>query len=279
MTKLTLKNSLGEAVMAGGGNSHIRLTALSGLEFVPKSYGTVKFSETDGIQTVTDVHTERTITGKGDIFFTSDEEIKKLYSVFLKKGEIFLTSKGKSYKCGYKPSKFETEKQGNHVVSFVFQIICDSPYFLPYRSEKKDIYKRQDMINGDVTLPAVFTARETKTYVVNKGHKKCEPTINLYYAKDLEGTSDNGVIIKNATTGQFIKFNGKVKDYGSVAVNVSQRKAYAGSGEDISRLLSNDTYLSEFFIETGSNEIEILNNNLSESIYADIEYCPLYLGV
>ncbi len=280
LTKLSFTNPLGKVDMTGGGTSHIRIISVSGLEFVPKNYGVIRFSDTDGIETVTENHTERTITGKGDIFFKSYEEVKRLQSVFMEKGEITVTKNGRKFKCGYKPGKFETQREGRYILSFVFQVICDSPFFTAETSESVYLRKRINMVSGTgVTLPAVFTKREQKVSVINKGHKRTEPVIKITYAKPLSGSLNGGIVIKNNTTGKFIKFTGKAKDYTAFDIDIKQRKVLSKDGADISSCLSDDTYLSEFFLNVGVNEIEVINSNLSEDISAKLEFDPLYLGV
>ena len=72
MTKLNFENPLAKVMMFVGGDYPVRLTHLEGLEFVPKIYHTVKYSDCDGQDTISQVHGVRTITGSGDIFAASE---------------------------------------------------------------------------------------------------------------------------------------------------------------------------------------------------------------
>lgn len=279
MTKLTFKNPLSEVSMFGGGNYPIRLTKLEGLEFVSKSYVSVKYSGTDGINTISQTHNERIISGNGDIFLFSEQEVNKILNVFAEPGTLFVTKNGITRKINYKPGEFDIARKNGHCFVFTFQVICDNPCFEGMYPHSVNIYERRNKVSGNVTLPCVFTERFTCVTVLNKGQKKAEPVISVVFLEDAEGVENNGFIIKNISTGQRLKFLSTVKEHKTVTVDIANRKVVSESGEDLLKYLSDDSYLSDFCMEAGVNRFEFENLNKSENLLANISYTPLYLGV
>lgn len=279
MTKLNFENPLANVTMFGGGDYPVRLTQLEGLEFVPKSYHTVKYSLCDGVDTISQVHDVRTITGNGDIFVTSERQVSELCDVFAEPGTLSVTRGNVTRKIAYKPGEFEINRKSRHLFVFTFQIICDSPCFEAITRHKASIFERKNMVFGNVELPIVFTERKTRVNHKNKGHKRIEPLITVKFIGDASGLVQDGFIIKNHTTGQEIKFLSQVKNFGSVIFDISQRKVLSESGENLEKYLAQETYLSDFWVDAGQNDLEFINLNTNENVYAELSYIPLYLGV
>ncbi len=275
MTKIILKNSLGEICLFGGGNNKIRLTAIKGLEFVPKSYKTVKYSGTDGLDTVDEVHSSRTITGSGDIFITTLKELNALYNVFAEKGEITVFKDRNKYKNSYKPISFEITDKYPKCFTFVFQIVCDNPCFLALEPERKNIFSRQDLVKEGFVLPTAFTQRVFSVKLINKGHKKAEPVITVKN-NILEGETFKIQII-NHTTGQSLSLENVLSETEKIVIDIKNRKITNQNGENIDILLSADSYLSDFYITTGINEIEFYSDK--DGLMSEIEFYPVFLGV
>ena len=279
MTRINFKNALSDTVMYGGGNYPIRLTSLDGLEFVPKKYHTVTYSGTDGADTVCQVHDRRVITGSGDIFITSKLQLNNLCNVFSEPGILTLTRDNVTRKTKYKPSQFDIKRKNEKCFVFTFQIICDNPCFEALNNHNIDLFKRENLVFGSVSLPAVFTKRINEAKFINKGHKKAEPVIYVKYISDASGSSKEGFVIRNKKTNQEIKFTDEVKKHGTVIFNISDRTVKSKDNENLEKYITQDTYLSDFFVDTGLNDFEFINLNTSENVVAELSYLPLYLGV
>lgn len=275
MTKIILKNSLGTLCLFGGGNNKVRMTAIKGLEFVPKSYKTIKFSGCDGLETVEDVHSPRTVSGSGDIFISSPKELNVLYNAFAQKGEMTVIKNQNKYKTSYKPISFEITGKYPKCFTFVFQIVCDQPCFLSFEPKREDVFSRQDMVREGFVLPAVFTKRISSIKLMNKGHKKAEPVIRV--KNNIKEGEAFKVKIINHTTGQSLALQNILPGTESIVIDINNRKVTNENGDNLESLLTADSYLSDFYIDTGINEIEFCSEK--DGLMAEIEFYPLFLGV
>lgn len=261
-------NDAGSVIFGGSSAdaSPFRLTGAEGFSPPSKVFTAAEFPGIPG-QVTTEARTgARVITLSGD-FLLSGENIKmyeRLLQILDSDGWLCVYSGGKKRKIRAMCSDFAEGERNGGFVSFAMQFTCDSPFFEDFEPMKKYIFKRTDRIDSRFTLPGIFTGRISKGDILYGGSAKSEPIISIKILSDAGAHTDDSIEIRNNTHGESIKLLYTPKKGEVITVDIADRKIYSDSGENLLCFMSEDTYLDEFALYPGKNEIEVVSSGYGE---------------
>lgn len=269
--------SKGGTVKMGGPFCDIQIIALSGFEMPSKAYDTIEFAGENGVTTTGSKDMARTLTISGDIY-GGQKQIAAMLKVFYYEGDLYCEFDNVKRKIGCKAINMEdVERQGQSGINrFVVQFQADYPYFNDFNDTVKHISERKDLINGDFVLPCVWTEFCQSGVVRNTGDKIIFPIINITATNSTEST-DATITVTNNTTGAFIKLNYVMKQGEVITVDLSTRRIKSDINGNITNRISNDTVLSNFYLDLGDNEIAFETDADNQFLTATVEYNRIYL--
>ena len=307
MIYITYENETGRLHLNGGNGIYPwKVIDISGLELAGKSLNTAVYPSQVGQTTVSETVDFRTITMSCDVYSRNSNrfEISKALKILNEPGILsFFSSYGKRKIKARCVSAVPGERHGGYQ-TFALQFVCDYPYFEDWDDTTIPIYKIEKLIgsgkrywyendelkystispdekgSAQFILPCMFSRRTTDATVMNIGDVDTEPIIiitilgnanegNLIIYKD-KGT-DAEQKLELMFTGDYIPENGDV-----ITVDIPKRQIYNQKGDNLLPCLSQDSFLSDFWLNKGKNMIEV-ENEVSTSCTVVCKYSNKYV--
>ena len=286
MMKLLFENEAGRLLMSGGGRQRCRnglyLQRIHGLGLPEKEYLTAGYVNQPGQTLISSKDSVRLITLSADLCCTknAEPELRRLLKVLYTPGVMTLYSGTVNRKISCRCTKVEEPVwHGKQIVSLVLQFTCDKPYFTDPVKAQAVLFSRTDLISGNFTLPCVFTRRITRCTLVNRGDVLSEPTITFFgvQGNQKERAGSPGVSVVNHTNGKKIELLYEISVGETVTVDIPTRSIRSDQNGNILFSLGQDSYLSDFWLEPGVNDIEVVRHNESLNISASVVFEHQYL--
>lgn len=264
--------------------SGVYLKSITGLGLPEAEYQTEAYVKRSGQRVVQKRDLERVITLSADVCSEKQMRnvIQNLSCVMYHPGVLTVLSGQRHRKIPCRLSKMEEPiRQGKQITSVVLQLVCDQPYFTDIDSCEVELYSRKDLICGDFTLPCVFTERIARKNVLNDGDVDAEPVLTIYNTGTDEGTDayteDFGIEVFNHTTGKRLKLLCTTEPGEMIVIDIPHRRITSNYKGNVITLLDTDSFLSDFLLLTGCNDIEIINHNVSEEIQVILGFERQYI--
>ena len=274
--KITFENEIGKIDICGGSGGFIKCLAVEGLGIPQKEFNAVVYTNESGQRTQNARDLPRTITISGDLI-GGQYELSYLNKVLYLEG-ILTFYLGKKVRCiKARCSQFgDPTRYGERIKNCVMQFTCDKPEFSDYVKTVMILFKRYNTFEDEFTLPCVFTGRVSEAVVHNAGDLKAEPVIKIKNLTDTT-TLTPGVIVTNHTTGQHIMLNHTIKNGEEIVIDVSDRKVTSNTDGNIITSISDDTFLDDFWIDIGENNISVKKLDGDQDLLVTLEYSNLYV--
>lgn len=264
-----------------------RIKDIDGLGLVDKICSVVTYPDSDGQELIRAVTHGRIITISGDVKRNESisNELTRAMRIFNKPGTLKIIYGSKKRKIACRCTSFIAEAKDRNPVyqTFVMQLTADYPFFEDITSKKVSVFLKEDLIKDSFTLPCVFTKRISRRNILNSGDEVAAP---IFYAVCKESGTENtdgGIIIKNHTIGKSFKLNYKLSKGEEVTVDFENRtvqsniKTSENNNGNLIIYMSDDTFLSDFYFETGINDIECINCDADGEITMVSEYTNRYI--
>ena len=283
MIYLQYKNQWGTISISNRVTDRWRATAITGLGYPGREFSTVTYYGVDGQRTTSTRLTPRTITISGDIqnFGGMQHEISRAIEILHFPGTLTVSAGGRRRSAQCRCSSFENTERNRVVEQFVMQLIADDPNFYDVELTCQDIFGEQDLVQDSFTLPCVFTRRINQAAVVNRGYTNLEPVIRIYCQEEEAGAAarsgEMGISVENLTTGATIALTKQMENGETITIDVKNRAVLSSVVGDITGLLSPDSFLDQFYLVPGPNEIQTLSSSSGVSVWATCEYYNTYL--
>lgn len=259
--KIIIENDKGKIVMGGGIDSDFNLLSAEGLGLPPKSYTTVEKVGKSGQDTVNVRIMPRIITISGDVFIKDNRNIDKFLDVLAQDVWVTVCKGRKRRKIYTKIKEFEIYNKNGGYSGFVLQLEADEPFFRDVESEENYIFKRENMVTGNIDLPCIFTKRTVGMNITNKGSQRSYPKIIIYdMGSNGKNVTEKSLGFINKKTGATVMFEYGTSTGEVVTVDFDKRKAFSNISGDISGFLALENYLSAFYFDAGENFIDVINN-------------------
>ena len=259
-----------------------RIKEIEGLGFLPKTANVIRYHGIDGQELLSSNTYARDITISGDIIRRDkvSYELSRAIRILDKPGFLKLRLGAKTRKIKARATVFsaDTKDRNNVYQSFVMQLICDYPYFEDFDTTRLALFTRDDLIKDTFTLPCVFTKRTSRINVINSGDVESRPVIHLV-CKSEPQSEDYAIELINHTKNQYFKLNYKMTAGEEICIDFANRTVTSYKDKDETNLIgyiSDNTYLSDFYLDTGTNDLECLIYGDGAEITAVCEYSAKY---
>lgn len=277
--EIHFENALGMIRFRGAGAAGVRLLAVSGLGLVQKEFRVTGYAGQAGQDLLSEKDLARTITLSCD--FQSDavhQELSRIMKILYRSGMLTVFSGNQKRSIACRCSDLdEPVYYGKNIVKFVVQFTCDNPYFTDGSPQKIDLLQRKSLLKTTFTLPCKFSQRTSRLVVVNNGDVPSEPVFSIYNSGKSSASSESyGIEIENHTTGQNILLERQTASGEVITVDIPNRKITSSMHGDVTYSISQDTFLSNFALSPGANDIEAVNYNAGEDISVVLRYYNLY---
>lgn len=277
--QVILKNDYGELIIGCSGKA--KLINIDGLGLPQKETQTVSYAGQPGQTTLTIRDMPRTITLTID-FKGRQDDILKLYRMIYNEVDITILSgdiRRKTTGLCINPADVEGIIY-HRMYKAVLQFVCDDPYFHDIFETKFDISGRKNMfpnlVEDDtyyINLPAVATVRASESSIVNNGAVKVYPIIEIYNnTSDTVISETTGLIIQNITIGAQIEIERDMKPSEQITIDLPHRKIISNIDGNITNYISDDTVLSNFYLNTGKNVISVENQNTMQNTVTIVRF-------
>lgn len=270
---IEFKNDLGKIVL--GSNRETRIIEVDGVGLAPKTRNTVNYAGIVGQNKLSETVNARTITIKGDIKSSSPQNIlTRMIRILNNSGTLILRVGSKRRCISAECTNFDISDRNSAYQPFILQFICDYPYFSDITQTNIYIFEVEKRLKTTFTLPCVFSERIIKQDIYNSGDVICEP---IFEITALTGSEKSGnITIENTTTAQQITLNYTLSEGEVITVDIENRKITSDKNADIIYSLDDDSYLSDFWLEKGSNVISVTNGSGGE-ISVICKFCNKYI--
>ena len=264
--KISFENKRGKVEMFLGGIGPVRVTALSGFGNPERSYNAVNFAGKDGQKTLSSVACPRTMIISGDIRCQNRAVTEHIFRVLDGEGTLVLEFDEKIRKIKCNQVRFEDGERNGSFMKFVLTLKADGVYFNDISPTRTSVFERQEMLEGDIVFPCIFTKKTTTAWAYNCGEVDAEPVIKIYNFLDRQNQPEGGIVIENLTTGQKIKLNTGMVENEVITIDIPERRVTSSVRGNIVHTISDDTFLNRFVLEPGKNLLSANHGNVGEEI-------------
>ena len=281
--EILIRNQNGRFEIGGGKHSVANLLEISGIGLLEKSFDNVVFSGQAGCNVYNSTDKERIITLSLDIVGTPSD-IMNMYSVLQEKCELIFFANGERKRIwGICLNASEAESIiAKRMYKIVLQFTCEQPYFEDFSEKVINVSARTNMFPSyfrdgagviDLSITPIATTRTTEAKIINRGNVDIRPIIEIVFEETSEGFE-----IKNKTSQKSIKVNKSIATGETITVDCDSRKIVSNIDGSIINKLDDLTYMSEFFIGKGENDVDVTNNK-NNKLVAKVKYRNKYKAV
>lgn len=284
MLAISFENDFGRLWLSGSGGLPLRLLAAEGLGLGGKECNVTSYAGQSGQVLLSEKDAARVITLSFDVSAVGGhlrEELSRMMRILYHAGRLTVVSGNRRRVIGCRCTAFEEpERHGRELAALVVQFTCDMPYFTDEVPQSVNLFLRSDKVRSSFTLPCVFTERTNRLLVTNRGDVCAEPVFMVHHAAQDEASALDeaiGLELINHTTGQRILVeHGTVPDE-TVTIDIAERQITSDIDGDITHTLSQDSYLSDFWLDVGVNDVEAVNYNTAARIGVVMRYDNRYV--
>ena len=138
-----------------------------------------------------------------------------------------------------------------------------------------NLFYRKDLVESSFILPCLFTERENKCNVVNRGDVPAEPIITICGISAPQG--DGGIAVINHTTGKRLELETSVAFGEIITIDIPNRTVTSSISGNIISVLSLDSYLADFCLVEGKNLLEAESYDTEQRISVVVSYENQYI--
>lgn len=275
--RLIYKSKGGTVEMGGCNNPLIKITQMTGFSIPAKEYETVTFATENGVTTTGEKDIARTITVTGDLY-GGQYEIMQALKAFYYAGELYCDFGLIRRKIACKCINLEDMERNRNcgINTFTIQFQCDYPYFSDWYDTTHSLAGYKNLVTESFELPCVFTRMLQEGKVNNDGDKIIFPIINI--SADTDPFDDTAILtVKNRTTDASIKIGHVMKKGEVVTIDLATRQIESSLEGRITNHITDDTVLSDFYIDLGENDLEFSTSDTQQPLTAEITYNKIYI--
>lgn len=274
--KLSYKNNRGTAELCGG-SSPFRVTQITGLGLPERQFMTTSYTGYDGQETYGSTCLARSITMAGDISSrTLRSDLQLLADILSVPGYLYIQSGEMERRIFCNQTVFPDAERILHgkICTFTVQFVCDNPYFENAQDISVPLYSRTKNLTTSFLLPCTFG-----TTVAGADIKLCcsnsvEPIIHVLFPETLEHSTT--VVLTNETTGKKIELDYVPSGGEEIVIDIKNRTATSTVNGNIINSLSDDTFLSEFYLGYPENRLNAMVGDISAGIFVECIYNEKY---
>lgn len=278
--EILYKNEFGCVRFVGSGYGEWHIMDVTGLGLPLRTFETVTYAGEAGQVTLSERFEARTVTLSAEVRGKSREERAVIYTealkVFAHPGDLTVRGVRERRIRARVADIAEGERHGNFK-TYAVQFVCDSPFFTDVSEQRAAMYLREDLLGRDtggkftIGEGQVLTRRITGGTLLNDGDFECAGVMKI----QTFGEGEAELEIENAATGGAVKLTVTAKK--TYTIDFDARTITDETGADALEILSSDSYLSDFYLVPGANEIRFTVESESVS-EAEFTYNKRYLS-
>lgn len=275
--RLTYISEGGRIEMGGGSNPIMNITMISGFELPAPDYETAKFAGENGVTTIGKTDLPRTLTITGDLLGGQRELMHVLKTIYYP-GELYCDFGQIKRKIACKCINLnDIERHQNCGINgFTFQFQADNPYFNDFYDTEVSLASYVNRVSDNFTLPCVFTEKIDEGSAYNRGDKIMYPVITLT-AEAERSISDTVLTIENLTTGKSVSIVHSPQNGEDIIFDLHARKIKSSIDGNITKKITDDTLLHEFYLEKGNNKLRFSTTDVLQPIKAMMTFNNIYI--
>lgn len=273
MIRVTIENERGRIIMGGYHDPLWRILEMDGLGIPAPDRNVKSYAGQIGQTCLGETVTSRTITLSGELIQNGDMAAirTQAHRILNQPVRITIDTGRKRRKIDGRCVSFTTDKPNRMYQSWVMQFLCDDPRFRDTAPKTISVFQRRKLLDAKAKTPCMFSERTNKVFIINTGDYDSEPVFELDVGIGFSGE----LRICNNTTGQSVAFVCDMTEGGDkITINISERTITGLAAGDMLHTMTDDTFLSDFVLTPGKNEIEILAETTELS--AVCRYCNYY---
>lgn len=263
----------GEFCMGGGTHDFFKIVSVHGLGLPESERSTAVYSGQRGEQTLYVRLMPRYITVSGDLM--KHDFLPEVIGILSKSGVLYVKTSRGVRETEIQACTMEEPEIIGDITRLVFQFAADDPAFFDYVTEREGIYERVDLVEGSFTLPCIFTRRVCGGNFINLSDLDASPVITVICNKTSEANTT--LLIKNEDTGAKIELSRKFTAGEIITIDTKNAEITDAYGNNLISAMSDDTYLSEFILKKGDNNISVISSELASDLQVVCEYKKGYL--
>ena len=296
MSYLIFKNNLGEINFSGSGDSDIAVREITGLGTPDRIYQTREYLDFDGQITLSSHFSPRTITISFDVVGGSiSQKTAEIYRILSQNGNLYTFFNNSRRRIEINQISVESFiRHGSRVRSFAVQFVCDNPYFSDHSPIYESCYETLGKLVYDgeseswnLDVPSVWGTNSNDKFLINSGDIKSYPIFTVCSSGNAADSNGFEILRVNpdnpAEIIQKFTLNYPLSDGETVTVcfdsrsNGNLRSVTNNLGENLLSYRSEESSLSDFWIDPGKNRIILNNLSGGNSISAYISYENQYI--
>lgn len=280
MFEARFENGYGLIRFGGGRGPVFHVREIAGLGPPKKEFNVTGYAGQPGQELISEKDLARVITLSGDIITPHmQSEAARMVKILYHPGRLTILSGHRKRSILCRCTDFDDlERRGKDISRAVIQFTCDNPYFTDDSAQKVDLFRRKDLIKTTFTLPCAFSSRINRLTVINSGDVKAEPVFTIYNSGGTSAAAESyGIEIENSTTGQSLLVERNTQPGEAITIDIPGRRVTSSIAGDITASISQDTFLSDFWLAEGANDIEAVNYNAGEDISVVMQYNNKYI--
>jgi len=261
-----------------------RLKEIEGLGLCEKNETVVTYPGIDGSELISAATEKRTIIMSGDIILKDKgiNELSNAVRIFNKSGTLKIWSGHKKRKIECRCSYFRAEKRDKqgHIQPFVIQFTADNPFFEDFEKQKISLFYREDLIEDSFTLPCEFSRRVSRVNIINSGDTASMPKVYIFCEREGDGEE---IRLINHTTGKSFSLSYAMTEGEEICIDFENRKITSNIKNEANNygnllpFMPSDSFLSEFFLDTGVNDVEMFSMGADAKTSAYCIYGAKYI--
>lgn len=273
--EMIFENTEGSIRMDGGnGAAPFKISAAEGLGFINQSASTAEYPFRGGQKTLQRSPSARLITVSLDTAETGRRYDDMLGRIAHDCGRLYVIDGEKSvYADCYISSLSATQVYGRNYGRYVVQFTCDYPYFRDTSPTLCALFERTKLIKDRFSLPSFFSKRLAGSNIFVSGDKEVYPTVTV---GSISGDEDFTLEILNETTGKELKMNLPAGEYGLIVFDLFNENISCG-GEDFTKYLDDNSYMSDFYLKRGENSVKITAAGIEAGTAASVLFENEYI--
>ena len=281
--QVIIENQYGRLYMGGSGGPQWRITEIDGIGLPEKNFSTVTYPGESGQQTLGFTYGSRTISISGVIMNNGalQRTLESAIQIFQDDVTVKLQFGERKRKAFCHVAVFENNERDVYLQHFVLQFIADNPFFEDWENTKTAVYKRENLLKTTFTLPCVFSKRTNETEILVTGQENSEPIFFIENTvSSASALAESGIELTNTLpdgTEQRIFLETTTQDGETITVNIPERTITSNIRGNLLNTLSDDSFLSDFYLVPGTNRVAVTNYNTAEEISVMCQYNNRYL--
>lgn len=273
---LTYRNQRGSLQI--GGQSPFCASEVRGLGLVKKRFKTIQYI--DGAkETIAETSEPRTVEVSGTV--TSQAlscELSRASKLLSIPGTLYVYGKSGKRKIFCRADAFDVSIKDESRAGFTISFTAYDPMFKDLDKTQAAIYTKSRLLSGTFTLPAMLSQRNSRAGVVVLGDTKTEPKIIITTVHaGGAGGDETGFEIINHTTQQRIRIHRAAQTGEVITVDIPNRKIISSLEGDITgAALDPSCRLGSFYLDCGTNDIEVINHNTGAQVGVVCQFSNQY---